>query len=249
MNCRETERVLDAYVAGELDDSVAGEIRAHLEGCAGCRASAEGYERALQALRDEAAQSALKVDAGFYRGLERRLDAAGGIEGSRPAPAIRWHFVGSVAAAAAAVFVLAVYVIPGFMPPLPGEPPEDAAFTATETPSSPNAYWVTATSGDEARYAPSMAGNPTGITTVTDNNFRYVPVSTEGQPSGADAVGGRHVTMPRYQFPTTARNVAPLFEQGGYVTLSDYRRLQDRITKLESRVDSLEQGHYSDVSK
>lgn len=49
--CREVRAALSAYLDGELDARLAGEIRAHLEGCAGCRSELDLQRLTVGALQ------------------------------------------------------------------------------------------------------------------------------------------------------------------------------------------------------
>ncbi len=123
MDCKECGDILDAYVAGELSDGQTGAVKSHLEICEGCSATAAGYRAAFDDLRSAAAVLP-EADRAFYRGLRRRLDESDLRLGRRGMPALRWHFLGGVAAAAAAVLIVATSLIPHIGPSDAGPSPE-----------------------------------------------------------------------------------------------------------------------------
>ena len=52
MNCAETDRLLDAYVYGELDLAHHAEVEAHLRSCAACASAADSAGARKEALRE-----------------------------------------------------------------------------------------------------------------------------------------------------------------------------------------------------
>jgi len=151
MDCRKYKRMLSAFAAGELEEAEAARLSEHLASCADCRGELAAYEEALSALRSCAGEPP-EADEDFFRGLSERLDAAemggsgggGGLSGggrghggARPA-AIRWHFVGSVAAAAAAVLIVATVMLPRIGGE--GERAGDLSTGAGENAAAPQGY-------------------------------------------------------------------------------------------------------------
>jgi len=221
MDCRKGRRLIDAYVAGELGADAAREVAAHLETCAQCRAQAAQYDGAASALR-ELAEESLTADYGFYRSLSKRLDRVDRARLAKSAPAVRWYFLGSVAAAAAAVLLLAFYVIPNLAYPPESLPPAGNAATVV---------------GADAMSAESAPG-------------RVVTVSNQENGNLLDLTRpGPFDESPFIYFPRQTRPASSYFQPQGYVKLEDYRRLEDRLKKVEARLEALEQGRYSDVSK
>ena len=234
MDCRRVNRILDAFVAGELPGDTENEVRAHVESCAACRLGAAQYAAAMTAL---AAAGEPTVEAGgdFHRRLSQRLDGVDIARGRERVVPIRWHFVGSVAAAAAAVFVLAVYVIPHFIPAENRGTPS----TVAEGDSGAGTALPEATFAG-GRLEPSSA-TPSRYYSV-DSTSGIRPVSTGYYRQPFDATP--RIYIQRFGMPTQA----VIIPQGGYVTLEDYKRLEDRIKGLESRIEAVEQGR-GDISK
>ena len=111
--CRDRIEKLDELFAGGLEDREADELRAHLEGCAGCRAYHDRLWRVEAALERKAMPSRAVDD------LERRLLARVAPKAEAPAPSwlerLRrlwagpaWLRIGAPLAAAAALAVLVV---------------------------------------------------------------------------------------------------------------------------------------------
>ncbi len=220
MDCRKSKRLLDACVAHELDADTAASVAAHLETCPSCRADEASYKKALGALHEVGAVT-LEPGFAFYRDVSRRLDAVRTTASPKESQPVRWYFVGSVAAAAAAVFLLVAYVIPGYEPPqgasgAPGQQDLAVAPSAVGVAAVPVAYGV------------------------GDNGGQYRMVSDRGRTG---SVG------PELYFPRYPRDMSGLFRQDGYVSMEEYRKLEERIKTLEARLVSLEEGRYSDVSR
>lgn len=104
MNCRDTGRLLHAYVDEELELGSALGIEGHLHGCPRCRARAAGL-RALRATVRQHADFQAAPEA-----LREQLQARHGAarHSARPAPARRY-------AAAAAVFAVVLVVAGGIL--------------------------------------------------------------------------------------------------------------------------------------
>ena len=118
MDCSEVLRLLDAYAAGELPLDSAGGLKSHLDVCRACSEALDGYLDAREAIA-EAADDVPVADAAFFRSLSKRLDEADRGAGVVRTRSVRWHFVGAVAASAAAVLILATMVVPRFYPAQP----------------------------------------------------------------------------------------------------------------------------------
>ncbi len=111
MDCGKIKDMLDAYASGELEGSENAAVRRHIEGCGGCASEVEHFRAALAALR-EAGEAAPAADRNFHRALQRRLDDVDLRLARKHDPAVRWHFIGGVAAAAAAVMIIATVLAP-----------------------------------------------------------------------------------------------------------------------------------------
>ncbi|MHC4712594.1 MAG: anti-sigma factor family protein [Planctomycetota bacterium] len=111
MDCDEIKDMLDAYAAGELEDSENAAVREHIGKCHMCAAEVENFKVALAALR-EAGEETPEADRNFHRALGRRLDDVDLRLARKHDPVVRWHFIGGVAAAAAAVLIVATVLAP-----------------------------------------------------------------------------------------------------------------------------------------
>jgi len=112
VSCLEFEERIALYVEGDLDAAEAGQVAAHLSGCAGCRDLAEELRR-MEALLKELGAEAVPTAA--YDQVRRRV--RGRIERGR---AWRW----STAVAAALVLALGLAALvsmrqPGRVAPAP----------------------------------------------------------------------------------------------------------------------------------
>jgi hypothetical protein len=67
LNCERASELLPLYVAGDLEDSRASEVAAHLGSCAGCRALAAVFDESRSLLLE--ACSPPEFDADFYAGI------------------------------------------------------------------------------------------------------------------------------------------------------------------------------------
>jgi anti-sigma factor RsiW len=242
MDCRRANRYLDAYAAGELLGDVAAEVAGHVESCQSCRETALDYMKIREAVYAEGQKGLPAADAAFFDGLSRRLDLAvppaGPAQAARLSP-VRWHVIGGVAAAAAAVFVISVYVIP-----VSFERTTSGASTASmEAPSadlavSPSPVGAQAWRGHDP--GPRVARNP------------YITVSSGG--AGASAVQqdirGARSSQPRFTFPPEAWPIDGT-PPAGTVSLrqADYERLTGRLAELEARVRTLEETHAAPASR
>lgn len=72
VDCRELLAKLYAFLDGELDDGLCGDLRAHLEGCDPCRTNAE-FEQAFK--RFVARSCCDEPPAGFFDRVRAVLDA------------------------------------------------------------------------------------------------------------------------------------------------------------------------------
>jgi len=237
MECGEVQEILDAFAAGELSPAKAEEVRGHLEGCAGCRQSHAGYTRALDALR-RAGQETCGPDAAFYHGLARRLDEVDRYAGRLRVRPVRWHFVGAVGVAAAAVFILSVCLIPTFEPPTPvggQQAPVLPGDTVNFAPDSPAAGTATLGAPDAAMWNTSARNAFVPVSTAlwgrtpSNRDFRDAYIQTEVLPV---------LVFPRYSM----RPATSSLREGAYVTIDDYRKLEDRLKLIEARLVTLEQN-------
>ncbi len=73
MDCKKVSRLIDSYAAEELFGDRAEEVKAHLDGCAGCRKILDEYRQAAKAL-NASVSPAPEADARFFHQLDRRLD-------------------------------------------------------------------------------------------------------------------------------------------------------------------------------
>ncbi len=227
MDCRKAERLLDALAAGELRGSREREVREHVEECPSCRESSILYARSREALL-AAGSVAPAVTPDFHRALSRRLDEVDRAAGVMPRRLpVRWHIVGGVAAAAAAVFIISVYVIPAFSngrQVITAQARPDVADTPVAT--------TLATGYQSAlRYAPGRR---------SVESIPYINVDLDGSgPAGTAPV--RQQAQPRLMFPSRPWVITGT--GGGAVrsvTWEDYKSLQDRMRDLEARVEAIE---------
>ena len=121
MDCKECKKVLGEYCAGDLDEAERAAVRAHLEVCGPCAKEEGLFSSAIQALR-AAGEEVPATDRAFHRALKRRLDDVDYRLGRRSMPVVRWHFIGGVAATAAAVMIIAS-VLATRLPVTPEEQP------------------------------------------------------------------------------------------------------------------------------
>ncbi|MCD6406165.1 MAG: zf-HC2 domain-containing protein [Planctomycetes bacterium] len=138
MNCREAGELLAALASGELEDHESEEVLAHVEKCPRCSRKLGEYREALVALREAAADVPVAGKA-FGRALSRRLDEVDVRRGRKVQPVVRWQFMGGVAAAAAAVFIVATVLLPHIGSPDDQQPAVAQPATA---PYPVNAYLV-----------------------------------------------------------------------------------------------------------
>lgn len=218
MDCRETELIIDEYAAGELSAEQTQDVATHLATCARCRETEAQYRAMLRACA-ETAGKAPKADVTFYRTLARKLDEIDRYAGRPQVRPIRWHFVGSVAAAAAAVFILTVYVIPGLYGPA----------------SQPGRTIETAKAADTVE---EVSGNTSGPMWV-------VPVSTGGTRPASNRGFYDSEPLPQFTFPRYPARITIPQHASSDVTRDDFRRLEDRLKLIETRLTSLEQEHSS----
>ena len=219
MDCKRVEEILDQFAAGELSPEEADEVRGHTAGCARCRASEAQYVNAHEAL-SRSGEARVAPDNAFYRGLARRLDEIDRYAGRRRVQPVRWYFVGSVAAAAAAVFIFAVYVAPNLDFGVP-EGDGRTLVAATDKPVT------------------------TVATQPVTKPFSAVPVSTGALTSynrSPERIWGYTETGPRIHFPSYPRPVSPSPQATNYVTLDEYRRIEQRLKVVEARLAAMEQG-------
>jgi anti-sigma factor RsiW len=220
MDCKRVDEILDQFTAGELSPEEADGVREHMAACARCRASEGQYARALEALR-LSGETRVAPDNAFYRGLARRLDEIDGYAGRNRVQPVRWYFVGSVAAAAAAVFIFAVYVAPSLNQ---GDPRDGQGGTVVASTDKPVA---------------------TIETTRGTQPFSTVPVSTSALSSynrSPERIWGHANVGPRIEFPSYPRPVSPSPQAVNYVTLDEYRRIEQRLKIVEAKLASMEQG-------
>jgi len=118
MICRETQRLLDAYVDNELDVRGAIEVEEHLERCPSCAAEEKGLRELQMSVRTNLTRYAMPkgVEARLLaslRGVEPAVPPASGhpavpIQSARRFRSRAWTWALAPAAAAAAVLVVAV---------------------------------------------------------------------------------------------------------------------------------------------
>ncbi len=104
MSCSESERFLDAFLDGELDEAARAPLEAHLQRCAPCRAQAAFGQRLRQRVREAAACDPAPER---LRQQVRALVAQGGKTSVAARPAGRqWWGIALAAAAGLAIVVL-----------------------------------------------------------------------------------------------------------------------------------------------
>lgn len=237
MDCKRASRHIDAYAAGELIGNVALEVAEHVESCEHCRKAALDCMKMRDTIYAAGQKDAPAPDAAFFTALSRRLDSAVQAPVSPPAAVrtlrlapVRWHVIGGVAAAAAAVFVISVYVIP-------------VSFDKTPAGSSAASAGVS----PAASVAPSPLGSQAWRTSGPGLRKMYNPYVTvsayDNQPSVAEQdIYGALSPQPRFVFPRQARPIAGTApSDADSLTKADYERLASRLAELETRVRTLEQ--------
>ncbi len=127
MNCIEIRRILKAWIDGEVEETTAERVEAHLAACEACRAVAADFRSFGRLLREAPEAEVARVDAGEIHG--RAVCAEREEEG-----VIR--LLQRAAAVAAAVLVLSALF---WLMPSAGETPDDgfaagARERAVETP-------------------------------------------------------------------------------------------------------------------
>jgi hypothetical protein len=223
MDCRQVTRLVTSYAAGELAADKAAEVAAHLENCSQCGKLLEEYRLVGLVLRSSAGE-APQADARFFRALGRRLDEVDRRKNSiSPRPVFRWHVVGGVAAAAAAVFMVTTY----FLPNLNSTPRVIIAVPQSQT--------IAMRDNHPRSYTPDYSSART----------QYVPVTTMPSINATDQLHnpyGLSMPMPRLYFPQRSWSIQGT-NQGvsQSITKVEYDQLQDKLQKLESRMDALEQ--------
>ena len=72
--CERMEQSMGRWLDGELTAAESAVVRAHVSGCARCRAAQQTFETLDRALRDVLVAAAPRIEfAPFWRGLERRI--------------------------------------------------------------------------------------------------------------------------------------------------------------------------------
>ena len=231
MDCRQVEQILDAYVACELPLDEAAQVREHLDSCRPCTMGAAEYGAALQALRS-AGREAPAVDSSFYRALSDRLDrAAGPYRAPQP---VRWRFVGSVAAAAAAVLIAAIYLIPSIDTGVP--PSAQPGDGSVPVVSALRPQMVVIDTSGPYRSSAVKPGNtsPSGqvyLTSATTDGKLY-PFQLSPSPGPFD--------IPVIRIRPAIVQANPFFATGGFVTAGDYRKLEGRLDGMQQQLKAIE---------
>jgi hypothetical protein len=70
MNCKSVQELLPLYVSRDLDEKCTHQVRAHLQSCAECGASASEYHETRQMLQEFAPPS---FSEGFYSGIRQSV--------------------------------------------------------------------------------------------------------------------------------------------------------------------------------
>ncbi len=214
MNCDEFKDMLDAYAAYELDDSAMAAVRRHLEECPRCAADVEDFRAVLTVLRDAAGEAPL-ADRQFHRGLQRRLDEADLRLSRRHEPVVRWHFIGGVAAAAAAVLIVATVLAPHWI----GAGDEGAFEQAAAPEMRPVIFYVTGPAVPyKADYLPALPGS-------------------EGEEYPGNLTSSPFLFSNHFAVGSPVSRVS--FDDDEYLLLREQvRRLEERVKSLEAQLDS-----------
>ena len=184
---RELRELLGAFVLGQLDDVEAGRVRAHLDGCAACRAERDEIAPLAMALRDVDPDvfDTVPLEPGPL--LEARI--AGQVRSERSARDRR-RLLRRTATAAAAVVVLTGTGALGYglgrPAPVPTVPLEQVSVTAREAGVSASADLVAHTWGMEIKLT------ATGL--ATGSGYRMWVRSADGtrhEAGGLIGVGSR----------------------------------------------------------
>ncbi len=114
---RHPETAFAPYLRGELDASESARLRAHLAGCARCRAAVAETEAVMGAVAQRVEQLAEPDWAAYQRELRRKLNARRA-RASAPRPANRWVWASFAAAAVATSAILLALALSGPRPPV-----------------------------------------------------------------------------------------------------------------------------------
>jgi len=235
MDCGQVSRLVTSYAAGELAADKAAEVAAHIDNCPQCAKLLEEYRLIGLVLRSSAGD-APRPDARFFRALGKRLDEVDKRKRVIPTPPIfRWHVVGSVAAAAAAVFVVVTYVLPVLSPAPLGSARNDSARSTgpiiVRVSKSPSVSPY----GNPGSYVPNYP-------TASRSPYRSVTMPTINATDQLYDPYGLRMTMPRFYFPRQSwpiQGTNPSVSQS--ITRVEYEQLRSDIRQLNSRMDALEQ--------
>ena len=171
MNCARLQQVLDAHIDGELDHTTAGEVAAHLSGCAAC-AVLHDQRMALQTgVRAHAAY--FTAPATLAPALRRALtQAAVAATPARPMPAgfqrgLSWFHAAAFATVTALAGLVGGYwlALSGARPDYPLRDPVVASHVAS---LSPKRQLTEITSGDRHTVKPWFQGRIDIAPTVKD---------------------------------------------------------------------------------
>lgn len=209
MDCNECRDLLGGFAAGELQDAQAAEVRAHADGCPECAREVDRSAAALAALK-AAGETVPRADRAFLRRVKKSLDEVDLRLGRKSEPLFRWHFVGGVAAAAAAILVVATVLLPQVWQGPAEEPQPAQPVAGAGSPEPPGAK-------------PYLVVTP----------LEYRPVfSSPGENGLMPAAGMRALA---FQVGPAGGNIWP----DDYVRREDYRRLETRVRQLNATVEEL----------
>ncbi len=175
MNCEPVQRVLDAFLDGELDPATQVQVRLHLVGCAACTAlhgSREALRSGLRQLPRHQAPSPLRLALAGALDAEASAAAAGHTSGR----ARRWRPALWLAAGVAAGYALALWLAVA-LPPRDLREPVLARHVASFDEGRPR---VDIPSSDRHAVKPWFAGR-----------LDFAPTVRDLSAQGYDLHGGR----------------------------------------------------------